>query len=97
VGPRSAARDLRDAAPALCAAPAILLLQEGRNKVKNHDLEVAAAATGGVHYGGIWIATLQSAVDAIGAELHLQYVIGYRPNVERGPGFSRDHGYGFKT
>ena len=87
VGPRSATRDLLDAAPALWAAPAIFLLQEGRNKVKNHDLEVAAAATGGVHYGGIRVATLQSAVDAIGAELHLQYVIGYRSNLERGPGF----------
>jgi len=87
VGPRSATRDLRDAAPALWAAPAIFLLQEGKNKVKNHDLEVATAATGGVHYDGIRTATLQSAVDAIGAELHLQYVIGYRINWERGPGF----------
>jgi VWFA-related protein len=87
VGPRSATRDLLDAAPALWAAPAIFLLQEGKNKVKNHDLEVAAAATGGVHYAEIRVATLQSAVDAIGAELHLQYVIGYRPNPERDPGF----------
>lgn len=87
VGPRSAARDLLDAAPSLWAAPAIFLLQEGRNKVKNHDLEVAAAATGGVHYGGIRVASLQSAVDAIGAELHLQYVISYQPSLERGPGF----------
>jgi VWFA-related protein len=87
VGPRSATRDLRDAAPSLWAAPAIFLLQEGRNKVKNHDLEVATVATGGVHYGGIRTVTLQSAVDAIGAELHLQYVIGYHTNLERSPGF----------
>ena len=87
VGPRSAMRDFLEAAPALWAAPAIFLLQEGKNKAKNRDLEVAAAATGGTHYGGISVATLQSAVDRIGGELHAQYIIGYRPNSERAPGF----------
>jgi VWFA-related protein len=87
VGPRSAMRDFLDAAPALWAAPAIFLLQEGKNKAKNHDLEVAASATGGIHYGAIRAATLQSAVDRIGGELHAQYIIGYRPNSERAPGF----------
>lgn len=87
VGPRSMGQDFLDAAPALWAAPAIFLLQEGKNRVKNRDLEVAAAATGGVHYGAIRTSTLQSAVDRIGGELHAQYIIGYRPNSERSPGF----------
>ena len=87
VGPSSATRDLLQDAPSLWAAPAIFLLQQGINKVKNHELEVAAAATGGIHYSAARAATLRSALDEIGGELHAQYIIGYRPNGERAPGF----------
>jgi VWFA-related protein len=87
VGPGSMVRDLSQDAGALWAAPAIWLLQQGINKAKNHELEVAAAATGGIHYRATRAATARSALDEIGAELHAQYIIGYRPNSERGPGF----------
>lgn len=87
VGPSSVTRDLLDDAPALWAAPAIFLLQQGINRGKNHDLEVAAAATGGIHYSAVRSATLRDALDKIGGELHAQYIIGYQPSSERMPGF----------
>lgn len=87
VGPSSMARDLFQDAPDLWAAPAIFLLQQGINRNKSHALEVAAAATGGMHYGAARSATLGEALDKIGGELHAQYVIGYRPNSARAPGF----------
>jgi len=87
IGQSSAVRDLLQDAPSLWAAPAIFLLQQGRNRSKSHDLEVAAAATGGVHYGAARSETLREALDDIGGELHAQYVITYRPNADRAPGF----------
>jgi VWFA-related protein len=87
IGPSSMTRDLLQDAPSPWAAPAIFLLQQGRNRSKKHDLEVAAAATGGAHYGAVRAETLREALDTIGGELHAQYIITYRPNSERGPGF----------
>lgn len=87
IGPSSATRDLLADAPALWAAPAIFLLQQGKNISKRHDLEIAAAATGGVHYGAVRASTLRAALDDIGGELHAQYIISYRPNSDRAPGF----------
>lgn len=87
IGPSSMTRDLLQDAPALWAAPAIFLLQQGRNRSKKHDLEVAAAATGGAHYGAVRAETLRDALDKIGGELHAQYIIDYRPDSERALGF----------
>jgi VWFA-related protein len=87
VGPSSAARDFLEDAPDLWAAPAIFLLQQGINRRKGHDLEVAAIATGGIHYTTTRAAALRDATDRIGGELHAQYIIGYQPNSERAPGF----------
>lgn len=87
IGPSSMTRDLLQDAPALWAAPAIFLLQQGRNRSKKHDLEVAAAATGGAHYGAVRAETLREALDDIGGELHAQYILSYRPNADRAPGF----------
>lgn len=87
VGSSSAARDFFQDAPSLWAAPAIFLLQQGKYRGKNHDLEVAAAATGGIHYNVVRSATLREVTDRIGGELHAQYIIGYQPNSERGSGF----------
>jgi VWFA-related protein len=66
---------------------AMALLERGTNEIKNHQLEVAAAATGGVHYRAFRDSTIRSALDKIGGEIHAQYVIGYRPTSERAPGF----------
>jgi VWFA-related protein len=67
--------------------PAIWLIMRGTNEIKNHQLELAAAATGGVHYRAIRDATIRSALDQIGSELHAQYVIAYTPTSERTAGF----------
>jgi VWFA-related protein len=87
IGASTMERDLLRDAPSLWAAPAIFLLQQGRNRNKKHDLEVAAAATGGAHYSAVRAETLREALDDIGGELHAQYIISYRPNAERAPGF----------
>jgi VWFA-related protein len=91
VGPSSMLPDLIQDAGFSWAAPAIWLLQAGVNKSKNHALEVAAAATGGIHYGAIRAATLQSALDNIGGELHAQYIISYQPTPAPAPGFHAIH------
>ena len=67
--------------------PAIGLITRGTNEIKNHQLELAAAATGGVHYRAIRDSTIRSALDRIGSELHAQYVLSYRPSSERTAGF----------
>jgi VWFA-related protein len=67
--------------------PAMALLERGTNEIKNHQLEVAAASTGGVRYRTLRDSTIRDALDKIGGELHAQYIIGYRPNQEHSPGF----------
>jgi hypothetical protein len=66
---------------------AVWLITRGTNEKKIHQLAVAAAATGGVHYRALRDRAVRTALDQIGSELHAQYIIGYRPNSERGPGF----------
>jgi VWFA-related protein len=66
---------------------AIWLITRGTNEIKNHQLAVAAAATGGVHYRAFRDRTVRTALDQIGGELHAQYIIGYAPSAERAPGF----------
>lgn len=67
---------------------AIWLITRGTNELKNHQLELAAAATGGVHYRALRDSSVHSALDRIGSELHAQYVLSYRPAVhERTAGF----------
>jgi hypothetical protein len=67
--------------------PAMWLLERGTNSIKNHQLEVAAAATGGIHYSAFRDSTLRDALDKIGGELHAQYILSYRQNGVRGLGF----------
>lgn len=71
------------------ATPALWLLERGTNAIKHHQLEVAAAATGGIDYSGFREAALQSALDRIGGELHAQYIIGYRPRADSTPGLHK--------
>jgi VWFA-related protein len=66
---------------------AVWLIMRGTNEIQNHQLEVAAAATGGIHYRALRDATIRSALDRIGSELHAQYVIAYTPTSERTAGF----------
>jgi VWFA-related protein len=67
--------------------PAIWLLERGTNEIKNHQLQVAAAATGGIHYRAIRDSTIRSALDKIGGELHAQYIISYKPSAPHDAGF----------
>lgn len=69
--------------------PALWLLERGTNEVKHHQLEIAAAATGGIDYRAFRDSTLLKALDRIGGELHAQYVLTYRPNAPRSVGFHR--------
>ena len=59
--------------------PAMWVVTRGTNEIKNHQLEVAAAATGGVHYRALREATMRDALDRIGGELHSQYIVIYTP------------------
>jgi hypothetical protein len=76
---------------------AVWLVTRGTNEIKNHQLAVAAAATGGVHYRALRDRTVRTALDQIGSELHAQYIIGYRPNSQPWPGLSHDHREGFEA
>jgi VWFA-related protein len=67
--------------------PAIWLITRGINEIKNHQLELAVAATGGVHYRALRDSTIRTALDQIGGELHAQYVLAYMPASGRTPGF----------
>jgi VWFA-related protein len=70
------------------AGLAIWLLERGTSKVKNHQLEIAAAATGGIHYRTFRDATIARALDTIGGELHAQYILSYTPAREPRVGFN---------
>jgi VWFA-related protein len=69
-------------------AMAIWLLTRGTNEISNHQLEVAAASTGGVHYRAIRDETIGTALDRIGGELHAQYVLSYVPSIDPPLGFN---------
>ncbi|MGH9736520.1 MAG: VWA domain-containing protein [Candidatus Acidiferrales bacterium] len=67
--------------------PMMWLLERGTNEIKHHELEVAAAATGGIDYRAMRNSALLDAVDRIGGELHAPYVLTYRPNAPRSIGY----------
>ncbi|HTU36086.1 MAG TPA: VWA domain-containing protein [Candidatus Acidoferrum sp.] len=69
------------------ATPALWLLERGTDEIKHHELEVAAAATGGIDYRAMRNSALLEALDRIGSELHAQYVLTYRPNAPRSIGY----------
>lgn len=68
--------------------PAVWLLERGTNELKSHQLEIAAAATGGIHYRAFRDATIASALDRIGSELHAQYILSYTAAKEPSVGFN---------
>lgn len=69
-------------------ALAIWLLNRGIDEISNHQLEIATAATGGIHYRAFHQEAILKALDRIGGELHLQYVLGYAPSADPDPGFN---------
>src|SRR5467141_996909 len=60
-------------------AAAVWAVQHVHNQIKDHALEVAAAATGGAHLSTFKDRSIEKAIDEIGGELHSQYTISYTP------------------
>jgi len=60
-------------------AAAIWAVQHIYGQVKANALEVAGAATGGVHLAAFRNRSIEKAIDEIGGELHSQYTLSYTP------------------
>jgi VWFA-related protein len=60
-------------------ALAVWAVQHAENQVKDHALELAAAATGGIHLATFRDRSIEKAIDEIGGELHSQYSVSYTP------------------
>jgi len=69
-------------------ALAVWLLTRATNEISNHQLEVAAASTGGIHYRAFHQETIRTALDRIGGVLHAQYILSYAPNPDPYEGFN---------
>lgn len=54
-------------------------VQHAENQVKEHALELAATATGGIHLATFRDRSIEKAIDEIGGELHSQYTLSYTP------------------
>ncbi len=50
-----------------------------RDGISGNGLQIAAAATGGTHFATWKNRSIQSAIDAIGGELHSPYLLTYTP------------------
>lgn len=68
-------------------ALAVWVIQHAENQVKDHALEVATLATGGMHLSTFRDRSIEKAIDEIGGELHAQYSLSYSP--------SRPNDYGY--
>jgi hypothetical protein len=55
-------------------------VQHVKDQVTAHELEIAAAATGGAHHRTWKGRTIEKVIDEIGGELHAQYTLTYTPN-----------------
>lgn len=60
-------------------ALAVWAVQHAENQVKDHALEVATLATGGMHVSTFRDRSIEKAIDEIGGELHSQYSLSYTP------------------
>jgi VWFA-related protein len=68
-------------------AAAVWAVQHIHDQVKDHALEVAATATGGVHLSTFKDRSIEKAIDEIGGELHSQYTISYTPTGSDAAGY----------
>lgn len=60
----------------------VWLVKTGQNAFGQNPLELATAATGGLHINVVHERDFEKAISDIGGELHAQYNIGYRPTGE---------------
>ncbi len=63
------------------------VISHAKDQVMDHALEVATAATGGMHLPTFRDRSIETAIDEIGGELHAQYSLSYTPTG------SNDYGY----
>ncbi len=68
-------------------AAAVWIVEHIHDQVKDHALEVAAAATGGAHLSTFKDRSIEKAIDEIGGELHSQYTVSYTPTGSHAPGY----------
>lgn len=68
-------------------AMAIWTVQHAKDKVIAHQLEIAAAATGGQHVSAWKNRTIEKLIDEIGGELHAQYTLSYTPSGDVANGY----------
>jgi VWFA-related protein len=60
-------------------ALAVWIVQHATASVRDHPLEVATVATGGLYQSTFHDRAIEAAIDRIGGELHAQYSLTYRP------------------
>jgi VWFA-related protein len=72
---------------AAAVALAIWAVQHAKDKVTAHQLEIAAAATGGQHVSAWKARTLEKVIDEMGGELHSQYTLSYAPSGDVADGY----------
>jgi VWFA-related protein len=68
-------------------ALAVWAVSHAKDKVTAHQLEIAAAATGGEHVSAWKNQTIEKMIDDIGGELHSQYTLSYTPSGDVANGY----------
>lgn len=61
-------------------ALAVWVVQHATEPFRENALELAAAATGGLHQSAVRDRSIETAIDQVGGELHAQYTLSYRPS-----------------
>jgi len=61
-------------------ALAVWAVMHAKDQVTAHQLEIAAAATGGLHVSTWKDRTIEKVIDEMGGELHAQYTLTYTPS-----------------
>ncbi len=68
-------------------ALAVWAVMHAKDQVTAHQLEIAAAATGGLHVSTWKDRTIEKVIDEMGGELHAQYTLTYTPSGENTDGY----------
>jgi len=68
-------------------ALAIWAILHAKDQVTAHQLEIAAAATGGQHVSTWKNQTMEKVIDEMGGELHSQYTLSYTPTGDVATGY----------
>jgi VWFA-related protein len=66
---------------------AVWAVSHAKDQVTSHQLEIAAAATGGLHVSTWKDRTIQRVIDEMGGELHSQYTLTYTPSGDNTDGY----------